>query len=144
MSSSKLYSEIFDDFLVAPTRNEKINVLRRYGNFAFKEFLNLAFNPAIKFDAHIPDYKEAVEPLGLSYLYLESYVLKMYLYIQGHNRRPPSLSSKKQTQLLIVALESLHKSEAQLLVNLLKKDLKVKGLTPKIVKEAFPDLPFNP
>jgi hypothetical protein len=37
-------------------------------------------------------------------------------------------------------LESLHKNEAKLLVQLLNKKIKVKGLTAKLVAEAFPEI----
>jgi len=40
----------------------------------------------------------------------------------------------------LVILESLHKEEAFLLVRMLRKDLAIKFLTPKLIKEAFPDI----
>jgi hypothetical protein len=42
--------------------------------------------------------------------------------------------------LLIQILEALEASEADVFMNMILKDLKVKGLTYKIVQEAFPDL----
>jgi hypothetical protein len=44
------------------------------------------------------------------------------------------------SSLLVVLLESLHKDEAGLLVNLFKKDLGVKYLTKQVVMEAFPGI----
>jgi hypothetical protein len=41
---------------------------------------------------------------------------------------------------MIVILEALHKDEADLLARVLKKDIGIKYLTPKICKEAFPDI----
>jgi len=35
---------------------------------------------------------------------------------------------------------AIHKEEAIFLIRMLKKDLKVKFLTPKLVNEAFPDV----
>jgi ferredoxin len=57
---------------------------------------------------------------------------------------PANLTGKKQTQLLVVILESLHKDEAELFVKLIKKDLGVKYLTLQIVREAFPNLNLPP
>ena len=47
---------------------------------------------------------------------------------------------KKQKELLLVLLESLHKDEAEILVKLLQKKLNIKFLTPSIVKEAYPGI----
>jgi uncharacterized membrane protein len=42
---------------------------------------------------------------------------------------------------LTTTLESLHKDEAELLIKAItKKDLDVKYLTPRIIKEAYPDI----
>jgi hypothetical protein len=65
---------------------------------------------------------------------------KMYRFIVNHPSRAKELTGKKQTSLLLVVLESLHKDEASLLVKLIKKDLGIKFLTPKLIKEAFPDI----
>jgi hypothetical protein len=42
--------------------------------------------------------------------------------------------------LLAVLLETLYHEEAEILVKIIKKDLGIKYLTDKIVKEAFPDI----
>jgi hypothetical protein len=64
----------------------------------------------------------------------------MYRFIENHKLRPAGLTGKKQSSLLLVILESLHKEEAFLLVRMLRKDLAIKFLTPKLIKEAFPDI----
>ena len=143
MSANKLYSEIFEDFASAPTREAKVAVLRKHGDWNFKEFLNLAFNPDIKFEIASPDYRPSVEPAGLNYQYLDAIMKKMYIYVVGHQRKPTGFSPRKQTSMLTVQLESLHKDEARLLAGVFKKDLGVAFLTPNMVKEAFPDLPFT-
>ena len=72
MSSEKLYSEIFEEFEKATTKQERINILRREGDERFRFFLQLAFNPAIEFDIQLPHmYRPAKEPAGLNYAYLE-------------------------------------------------------------------------
>ena len=69
---------------------------------------------------------------------------KIYRFIVNHPKREPNLTGKKQAQLLVVILESLHKDEAELFVKLIKKDLGVKYLTLQIVREAFPNLNLPP
>lgn len=142
MSSYKLYTEIFDDFNVAETRPDKIAVLRKYGDSRFKDFLLAAFHPQIQFDVEIPSYRPAVEPAGLNLSYIDSEMPRLYRFITGHPKRSPNLTKEKQTALLLVILESLHADEAKLFIKMLKKDLGIKWLTAKIVKDAFPEIPL--
>lgn len=135
-----LFSEILELFDKAPTRKEKIAVLQKYGSNSFQEFLLATFHPQITFDVEVPNYRPSVEPAGLNYSYLHNEMSKMYRFIVGHPKRSENLTGKKQTQLLVVILEALHKDEAELLVRMFKKDLGVKYLTTQIVREAFPNL----
>ena len=140
MSSNKLYSEILEDFEKATTKAEKIAILRKHNHYAFREFFIIAMHPEIKIDVEIPEYTPAIEPAGLNHTYLDQEMRRMYLYIIGHPKRPSGLTADKQTKQLATTLKSLHKDEASLLVNMLKKNLGVKGLTPKLVVEAFPGI----
>lgn len=140
MSSELLYSEIFEKFETLSTRAEKIEYLRKVANKPFIEFLTGAFNPTVQFDVDIPEYRPSFDPPGLSMTYLDSEMQRLYRFVVGHPRRPENLSAKKKSELLLVVLESLHKDEAKLLVDLLTKKVKVKGLTPKLVHEAFPEI----
>lgn len=135
-----LFSEILELFDKAPTRKEKIAVLQKNGSNAFQEFLLATFHPQVTFDVEVPNYRPSVEPAGLNYSYLHNEMNKMYRFIVNHPKRSPNLTGKKQTQLLVVILESLHKDEAELLVKMFKKDLDIKYLTAQIVREAFPNL----
>ena len=123
MSSELLYSEIMGKFEKAQTKEERLQVLRNNGDERFKQFLIMSFNPHVKFDVDIPNYRPAVEPAGLNYAYLDTEIPKMYRFIENHRLRPAGLVGKKQSSLLLVILESLHKDESALLVKMLKKDL---------------------
>lgn len=138
-----LYSEIFDMFEKAETRKEKIEILKKFEHPTFKEFLNYTFNPNIKFDVEIPQYKASFDPAGLNVMYLDDEVKRTYRFIVGHPKRAAGLSPNKQKELLLLVLESLHKDEAELYVKMFKKDLKIPFLTKKLVKEVYPDLPFE-
>lgn len=140
MAADRLYSEIFEEFGKAKNKQERIAVLRKYDHPRFREFLNFAFNPHVKFDVEIPPYRPAVEPAGLNSTYLSTEVTKMYRFIVGHPQRPEGLSDLRKKQLLLVILESLHKDEAELLCKLIKKDIGVKYLTMNLVLEAFPGM----
>jgi len=140
MGAFKLYSEILEDFEEAPTRTEKMAVLRKHDHFFFREFLTIAFHPEIKIDVEIPEYRPSIEPAGLNHTYLDQEMKKMYIYMVGHPKRPAGLTPEKQSRQLLVTLESLHRDEAALLVKMLKKNLDVKFLTPKLIQEALPGI----
>ena len=140
MSSNLLYSEIFEQFDKATTREQRVALLKKDGDERFKQFLIMAFNPEVVFDVAAPPYRPAIEPAGLNFAYLDTEIPKMYRFIKNHPKRAEGLTELKQKQLLVVILESLHKDESLLLCKLLNKNLEVKYLTPKLIKEAFPDI----
>ena len=142
MSSEKLYSEIFEDFDKCETKKERIGLLRKFGDRIFINFLECAFDPNIEFDKEsFPStYRPAVEPAGLNYTYLNLEIPKLYRFIKNHPAKPEGLTVEKQQKLLGIILESLHADEARILVHLFQKDLKVKYLTKKLVKESFPQI----
>lgn len=141
MSSEKLYSEIFEEFEKASTKQDRINILRREGDERFRFFLQLAFNPAIEFDIVLPHmYRPAKEPAGLNFAYLDTEMPRMYRFIKNHPMRPPEFTADKTTQMILVMLESLHRDESALILKIFKKEFKIKNLTHNLVKEAFPDL----
>ena len=135
-----LFSEILKLFDEAQTRKEKIAILQKYGSESFRDFLFATFHPQIVFDVEIPNYRPSVEPAGLNYAYLHNEMKKIYRFIANHPKRNPNLTTKKQTQLLLVILEALHKDEAEVMVKMFKKDLGIKYLTAQIVREAYPNI----
>jgi hypothetical protein len=138
MSSNKLYSEILEEFEACQSDNERIAILQKYGDKNFRTFLQLVFDPQIIFDAPLPNtYRPAIEPAGLNYTYLSLEVPKLYRFIKNHPKRSSNLTPEKQTQLISVILEALHKDEARLFVNMFQKDLKVKHLTTHLVEKAY-------
>jgi hypothetical protein len=140
--SFKMYSEILQEFEEAPTRKEKLEVLRKNFTPRFGEFLQLALSEDVKFDGELAalTYKVNPEPVGMTMTTLHMELPKMYRFIEGHPKRPAGLVGKKQQNLFIGVLESLHKDEAELLIKLVKKNLGVKFLTANLVREAYPGI----
>jgi hypothetical protein len=138
--NSDLFFEIFEKFEKAEKRADKIETLRRNADSSFIQFLIISFHPNIEFDVQIPDYKPSNDPAGLNYLYLHAEVNKLYRFIKNHPNRSPNLTPQRQKELLLQVLEGLHKSEADLLVRCIKKDLRIPFLTPKLIKDAFPGI----
>jgi hypothetical protein len=137
MINGKLFSEIFDEFQKATTKQERISVLKRYDHPSFRKFLMYVIDTKIKFDVDVPIYRPAPEPAGLNYTYLDLEVEKLYRFIKDHPNRPQGLTADKQKQLLVVVLESLHKDEADVLSKVLKRKFEVPYLTKALVTEAF-------
>lgn len=135
-----LMNEFFEKFEKLTTRDERINFLRSASSPLFKDFLRGAFDPNIIFDVDIPEYRPAIEPAGLNFSTLINEMDRAYLFVKGHPRTPTGVTPKKKEAILKSMLEAIHKEEAIFLIRMLKKDLKVKFLTPKIVNEAFPDI----
>ena len=140
MSADKLYSEIFEEFQEATTKQDRIAVLRKYDHKSFREFLVAAYHPNIQFDVGPLPFRPAPEPAGLNFTYLDMEMSKLYRFVKFHPAKPKDLTLEKQKQLLVVILESLHKDEAELLNKVLAKDLGIKFLTVNLINEAFPDL----
>jgi hypothetical protein len=138
MIEARLFTEIFAEFEQAETKVDKMKILRKYWHPSLKLFLEYAFNTNVIFDVKIPEkWRPAVEPAGLNVSYLDSEVPRLYRFIKGHPNRAEALTPEKQTKLLLVVLESLHPTESELLIKLMKKNLAVKGLTVKLIKEAI-------
>jgi hypothetical protein len=136
-----MYPEIFIEFQTAPTRKEKIDVLRRYDSGRFREFLFLMFSPNVEFDVEIPKtYKVNHEPEGMTMSTLHIEVTRLYRFVKGHPKKAVGLTGEKQKNLLINVLESIHKDEAELLIKVMKREAKIPYLTAQIVKEAFPGI----
>lgn len=135
-----LYHEIFDKLTTLDSREQKIAWLQANSTPRFKDFLICMFDPNIHFDVKIPEYRPAVEPAGLNFSTLHTEMGRIYLFVTGHPKCPSGVTPDKKESILKSILESIHKREAELFVALLTKKLKVKSLTPKLVKEAFPDI----
>lgn len=136
---AKLYSEILEEFDKAPTRAEKLAVLRKHDHPRLREFFTMVYNPGFEFNVDIPEYRPAPEPAGLNYTYLDVEVPKLYRFIKDHPRlEGAEINEKKKSELLLTVLESLHKDEAALLCKVIKdKDVGVKYLTPRILIDAY-------
>ncbi len=133
--------EIFNEFEKANTRNEKIDVLRRHGNYALRSVLKGTFDPNVKFVIqNIPYYKPSDAPPGLGYTSINQELGRAYLFEENNPKVASNLSMKRREEILIQILESLEAKEAEVYMNMLLKKQRVEGMTTEIVKEAFPDL----
>jgi len=130
---------IFKEIASKSKKDEKKEVLLKYANNgAFREILKYAFDPNIKFllPPGNPPYNSIVDESD-NPTYLYGLIRKLYLFVEGGN---PNLKSTRREYLFIELLESLHPSEADLLLQVKDKKIKCRGLTYNLVKETFPNL----
>lgn len=133
--------EVFEEFEKAKSKAEKIAVLKKNDSYALRQVLIGAFNPKVEFVVDkIPYYKPEQVPPGMGYSTIQAELDRIYLLVKAHPRVSESLSQERKEQILIQMLEALEAKEAVVFMNMILKNLKIKGLDEKITKEAFPDI----
>ena len=137
---TKLLHEVFSEFEQRKTKQDRLAVLRFNQTYALKNVLKGAFDPNVQFSIEVPEYKKQYSPVGLGYSTIHQELGRAYLFEENNPRVPPTLTPERKKQLLIQVLEALEDKEAEIFANMIRKNLKVKGLTYDLVKEAFPDL----
>ena len=139
-----LICEVFEDFVKATTRDQKIAVLRSNGKNDLKSVLRATFHPKIRFLVdHWPKYKPMPGGKlnrGVPGNSLGSEMKRIYLFEDRNPRTPKNYTQAQRETLLIQILESVEAEEAIIFMNMLLKNLKVPGLDAAIVTEAFPGL----
>jgi hypothetical protein len=98
--------------------------------------LKLAVDPSVVWvlPESRPPYVPSKEVIDAGPFYAE--VRRLYLFIKdGH----PNLKQTRREQLFVELLSNIAPDDAEFLINLKDKKLP-EGITPAIVKKAFPDL----
>lgn len=133
--------EILKEFEGVETRQQRKQILEQNNIYYFKEVLKYTFNPNYQFyiDAFPTDYIKPDTLPGIRMAGLESELRRVYLFLKG-DPTADALTEQKRNILLLQLLESFEPEEAIVFVNMMKKDLKIKGLTESLVKEVYPEL----
>jgi hypothetical protein len=135
-------SELMKKIAKAKSRKQKKTILEEYkDNNVLKFVLQGTFDPSIEWNVpkKFPKYKPDDAPIGLNPQTLFVVVPKCSIFVKGH-AKSNGLTEKRTKELLIQVLESMHEDESLIFIQMLKKKLKVKGLTEKLVLEVFPNL----
>ena len=138
----KFLYEIFDEFENATNKKERMQVIGQNLSQPLVDVLKLTYHPQFKWKVkELPDnYKIPTDMLpGLTYDSLNAQLRKMYMFLEG-NATAETLSATRSKELLVQMLESIEPREAEIILGIFQKDLGVKGLDYKFVKEAFPDM----
>ncbi len=140
MANKNIY-EVFEEFKAATNKQERLDVLRNNDTWALRNILLGAFNPGVQFTVKkVPTFNKVEVPPGMSYSHMTEALSKVYLFVKDNPKTPAGLTEKRKEELLIQLLESLEEPEANVFADMLRKDLKVPHLTPKLANEAFPGL----
>ena len=135
--------EVFDEFEEAKNKKERMAVIEKNLSKTLVQVLELAFHPNHQWlITEMPDdYRIDVgnKIAGMANCQLSTEIRKMYLFQKG-NESAEKITEQKRKQLLLQLLEAIEPREAEVVMGILKKDLGVKGLDYKFVKEAFPNL----
>tara|TARA_Y100000287_G_scaffold37969_1_gene28789 strand:+ start:429 stop:1097 length:669 start_codon:yes stop_codon:yes gene_type:complete len=129
------------DSLEAKESAERIQILRQNDSKSLRQILHVSFNPHVKIilPSERPTQLKIEEtPVGLSSntLYQQSRKLKIFLKDTGYDH----LSNSKRESLFTQILESIHSSEAELLLQICVDRKLQSSLTYEEVSEAFPEL----
>lgn len=130
--------EVFDKFEKAKTREEKIQVLKQNETWALKDIIKGAMDPKIEWLLPKGDVPyTACEAHNAPSTLLRKNVDFKYCVKGGPGTKMPAF---KREKVFLGIVESIHPKDAELVCAMINKKLPVKGLTPKIVEEAFPGL----
>ena len=119
-----------------------MDVIQKNLSTTLVKVLEMAYHPQIQWKVkELPhNYRLPTDTLpGITYDSLDSQLRRMYMFNVG-NETAEKLTSKRQEELLSQILDSIEPREAEIILGIFQKDLGVKGLDYKFVKEAFPNM----
>lgn len=136
-------AEILEKVSKEETKEAKIQLLRKHDSVPMRTILKAAFDPSIKWNLPKgdPPYKPCEYLDQENMLYSET--RRLYLFMEGGSPREggsPNLTTFKREALFIGLLESLAPADAKLLCAVKDKKMPYKGITVKLVNEAYPGL----
>jgi hypothetical protein len=130
-------SEILKQAAAITDENQRIQWLRQNNSVALESVLRGAFDPTIKW--LLPEGNPPYKPNDLvdqqHKFYAEA--RKLYLFIEGGN---PNLKQLRRESLFIEFLEAVDPEDAKLLLAIKEKTLPYPGVTPDVVRKAFPGI----
>jgi hypothetical protein len=129
--------EILEKTSTLSTKAEKIEYLRKNWSVGLGIVLKMAFDKNLKWALPdgAPPYRPSLVDDSEGMLYNE--VKRLYLFHEGGNT---NLTQKRRELLFQQLLESVDKDDALLIVGVKDKKLPFKGITYKLIEEAYPGL----
>ena len=132
--------EIFELVQSADNQAERVRILQENESFELKTILQAAFRTDLKFDLPegAPPYTPSPNPAGVNFSPLKKQIMVLPRLLVGNE----TYNKVKKEMAFIKFLESVHASDAEILIAMKDKKLHKKYtlLTPSLVKKAFPNL----
>ncbi len=135
-------AEVLDEVSSAKTRKERLTILAKNDCRAVRAILKAQFDTEIQFKdlGKKLVYEPDQAPFGHNPTTLHMEHKKFYIFMEG----PSTLTQERRRQLLCQICEGLHPDEADIFHACIRKKLKRRGLTEKLVREAYPGLLTEP
>ena len=131
--------EILEQVSKATKRDEKIAILKSYDQiWALKDLLRGSFDDTVQWNlpkGSVP-YTPAEEASVPTNFMKQN--TKFKYFVKGGIG--DQMKAFKRERVFLDMVESIHPKDAELVVAMINKNLKVKGITKKLVEEAFPGL----
>ena len=136
----KLISEVLAEAGKIVKRDERIKFLQLNKSPGLTDILRINYDDSVisLLPTGAPSYKKDDAPKGYEYTILNKAYNQFKYFFKGpiaNNMKP-----LKREGLFLNLLESLNEEEAELLIAAKDKKMKVKGITKKLVNDAFPGL----
>lgn len=132
-------SEIFEMVDQEPKRSKKIEILQQHKSPQLETILKYTYDKRLQFRiSNFPEYQPDPSPADTAYANLTRQSSKLHHFLDD---KANPLTPTKVNVLMIQLCESLSSQEADIVYNMVvhRRQL-AKGMTLKLVQEAFPDL----
>lgn len=140
---SALYiHEVLQKVSEEKNRAKKIQILKENNTLALRNVLRGSFDDSLEFilPKGVPPYKSDDAPEGYTRTKLQHVSKNFAYFVKGGPGE--QLPAYKRERLYIEILEGVHPKEAEIVIAMKEKalDKLYKGITKKLVQEAFPGL----
>jgi len=135
---ARLVYEVIDNAAKAKTRKEKIEILQQNESWALKDLLRGAYDESIqwKLPPGEPPFEKCEEHNYPTNLHRKNTEFAWFV----KNGKGEDMPAVKREGMFIRMLEAVPPREAELLLLMKDKKQLAKGITKKLVQEAFPGL----
>ena len=136
----KLISEVLTDAGKIVKRDERITFLQNNKSPGLTDILRIQYDDSIvsALPAGAPNYRQDDAPKDYQYTILNKAYTQFKYFFKGPIAN--DMKQIKRESLFLNLLETLHTEEAELLIAAKDKKMKYKGITKKLVRDAFPNL----
>ena len=131
--------ETLDRVSKAKSRTDKVSILQKESSNALRDVLRGTFDKVIQWNLPAGDvpYNPASDESPPTTLLKQHMNFKYFVKGLRESERLPSV---KREKLFLDMVETIHPRDAELIVTMINKKPPMKGITKKLVQEAFPEL----